>query len=167
VQSLAPGSYSRSDFEPSVAFTIGAGWQAVQATSGFFDIEQEPGSLDVIAIQFGNVQDGDSAAEAAAAIEARDHLLVGPRETVEVDCRDAIRLLIDTTDAPDSAPPIFRPVLMVPPGALSIGSGRRLQVTLVDVDGGVLGILVGGSIAGWQRTLEVSGPVVDSVKLGG
>ena len=37
------------------------------------------------------------------------------------------------------------------------------MVTLVDVDGEVLAILVGGSVVDWDRALEMAAPVVDSV----
>jgi hypothetical protein len=55
--------------------------------------------------------------------------------------------------------------LIVPPGPLSIASGRRLEVTLLDMDGSVMAILVGGSIAEWARALELSRPVLKSVTI--
>jgi hypothetical protein len=55
--------------------------------------------------------------------------------------------------------------MTIPPGPLSIASGRRLEVTLLDMDGSVLAILVGGSMAEWDRALELSRPVLQSVTI--
>jgi len=74
-----------------------------------------------------------------------------------------IKKYIDTTDPADSQPVIFRPVLPTPAGPLSIGSGRRLQINLFTVKQGVLAILVGGSIAQWDRAEQLSAPVLDSI----
>ena len=56
---LLPGVYTHSGFEPRITFEVGDGWQGVQNTSGFFDVQQDPDTPDVIAVQFGNV-DGSS-----------------------------------------------------------------------------------------------------------
>jgi hypothetical protein len=76
-----------------------------------------------------------------------------------------LRVVVETTDPADTDPPVFRQVMTVPAGPLSIGSGRRLEVTLLDMHGSVLAILVGGSIAEWERALERSRPVLDSVTI--
>ena len=137
-------------------------WTAAQATTGFFDIQDEPGSLDVVAVQFANVA-ADTPELLANAIAARENLVVSEPEAVEVDGREAIKLVVETTDPPDTNPPVFRPVLDISAGPLAIASARRLEVTLVDVDGEVLALLVGGSVAEWGRALEIAAPVVDSV----
>ncbi len=162
VAALEPGRYTKVGFEPALSFEVNDDWTAAQATTGFFDIQDEPGSLDVVAVQFANVA-AESPALLAAAIQTRENLLVSEPEAVAVDGREAIRLVVETTDPPDTSPPIFRPVLDIAAGPLSIASARRLVVTLVDVDGEVLAILVGGSVADWDRALEMADPVVDSV----
>lgn len=165
VTALEPGRYTMTAFEPPITFAVGPGWTAAQATGGFFDVQQDPGSLDVIAVQFANVARADTAEAAAQMIEARDNLLVSDRETVSVGGLSGIRLVVDTSDPSDSSPPIFRPVLDATPGALSIASGRRLEVNLVDVERGVLAVLVGGSISKWGATVEAARPVVASISI--
>lgn len=147
-------------------FDIETGWTAEQAAPGFFDIEDDPGSLDVVAIQFANVVGPESAVEALDEIADQPNLkLTDPVDGDLVDGKVGIRFEVETTDPAGSDPPIFRPVLTVPAGPISIASGRRLQVTLLDVEGGVLAILVCGSIAQWERTLELANPVVESITI--
>ena len=165
-QELLAGFYTQPDFEPPVSFRVGPGWTTVQQALGFFDIQDDPGSLDVVAVQFTRATGFDTAEEAAADIEGRANLAVGERKTVTVNSFSGgitgIRLVVDTTDAADSDPIIFRPVLNTPAGPLSIGSGRRLQIHLFTISDGVLAILVGGSIAEWSRTVRLSKPVLES-----
>ena len=78
-------------------------------------------------------------------------------------CPDRHPAFAETTDPADSKPVIFRPDLDAPPGPVSIGSGRRLEVNLFTISDGVLAILVGGSIAQWNRALQLSAPVLESV----
>ncbi|MEO6350111.1 MAG: hypothetical protein ABIP53_05625 [Candidatus Limnocylindrales bacterium] len=162
---LSRATYTTVSFNPTITFTVGKGWTAAQAAPGFFDIEDEPGSLDVVAVQFANVVGVSSASEALAEVSESSDLSMTFAETVTIDGREALQVVVQTTDAVTSDPPIFRPVLNVPPGLLSIASGRRLQITVLDVEGGVLAILVGGSIADWDHALEVGAPVVDSVTI--
>jgi hypothetical protein len=163
---LAPGTYANTDFQPSITFTVGAGWTAEQQLTGFFDIQDEPGSLDVVAVQFTRATGTDTAEDAAADIEGRANLAVTAREEVTIGGLSGIRITADTTDPADSDPVIFRPVLNTPPGPISIGSGRRLQVNLFTTPDGVLAILVGGSIAQWDRAVQLSEPVLESVIVG-
>ena len=163
------GWYETTGFEPRLSFTVQGDviWTTVQQFPGFFDIQDDPGSLDVVAVQFTRATGFDTAEQAAADIEARDNLLVGERKQVTVrssnDGLRGIRLVVETTDPAHSDPVIFRPVLNTPPGPVSIGSGRRLEINLFDVNGQVLAILVGGSIAEWDRAKQHSRPVLDSV----
>lgn len=165
-QELAAGRYARDGFEPRITFAVGEGWTAEQAASGFFDIQDDPGALDVVAVQFANVVGGASADELVAEIQANPQLTVSEPESVAIGGLEGMRVVVETTDPPETDPPVFRPVLVVAAGPLSIASARRLQVNLFDTPAGVLGILVGGSIAEWDRALERSGPVLDSVTIG-
>lgn len=163
---LDPGRYTKSSFEPAVTFEVAEGWVAQQVASGFFDIEDEPGSPDVIAVQFANVLGADTAGDALDNILRQPDLRFGPTEKFEMAGSTALQVVVETTDPPDTDPPIFRQVLTGTAGPLSISSARRLQVTLLDVDNGVLAILVGGSIANWEQTLRRASPVVESVTIG-
>lgn len=159
---LAPGLYVKSGFTPTVGFAVVEGWTTVEQLPGFFDIQADPGSLDVVAVQFARAS-GATAELAAANIESRDHVVVGAREGVTIGGLSGIRLIVDTADPADSQPVIFRPVMDTPPGPISIGSGRRLEINLFTASDGVLAILVGGSIARWDRALALSEPVLESV----
>lgn len=162
---LAPGRYTRDAFAPSVFFEVGEGWTAAQVAAGFFDVQQDVGSLDVIAVQFGNVAEDSGAAAALSALRQREHLTVTQPETVHVGGRPGVRVVVETTDPATTQPPVFREVLRVTAGPIGIASARRLQVTFLDTSAGVLAILVGGSVAQWARTLEVAQPVVESVRI--
>jgi hypothetical protein len=162
---LAGGRYTRADFQPGVSFEVGAGWTAQQVAEGFFDVQQEVGSPHVIAVQFANVDGQATSRGVVAALGGNPRLRMDEPQTVRVGGRTATRLVVETIDPVDTDPPVFREVLSVPAGPIGIASGRRLQLTLLDTSRGVLAILVGGSIARWDRTLEVAMPVVESVEI--
>ena len=165
-QTLAPGRYTRQGFTPAVEFEVGDGWVAEQRASGFFDVEQDVGSLDVIAVQFAQITEFATAAEAAASFATKEHVVAGPVEPVTVGGLAGARVQLETDDPPTSDPPVFREVITIAAGPLTIASARRLLVHLIDTPDGVLGVLVGGSVAQWDRTLEVSQPVIDSITIG-
>ncbi len=60
---LPAGTYANPAFRPTVQFAIEDGWFAGTVTDGFFDVQQEKGTPDVIAVQFAHV---DGVASAAA-----------------------------------------------------------------------------------------------------
>ena len=164
---LPAGRYTRTGFEPPITFELDAGWTAEQTATGFFDVQRGAGTLDVIAVQFARVLDAASAAEAAATIEGNPQLSVvsGPAP-VSIGGFDGIQIVVDTADPPDTQPVVFRQVLSVAAGPLSIASGRRLQVTLIETHGGLVGVLVGGSIRRWDAAIEAAAPVLASVTIG-
>ena len=165
-EELPAGRYTRDGFEPRITFAVDEGWTAEQAASGFFDIQDDPGSLDVIAVQFANVVGNAGAADVIAEIQANPQLTVSEPESIEIGGLAGTRVVVETSDPANTDPPVFRPVLVVAAGPLSIASGRRLQVSLFDTPSGVLAILVGGSIVEWDRALDRSTPVLDSVTIG-
>lgn len=166
-EELDPARYTREGFEPRITFAVGDGWTAEQATSGFFDIQDVPGSLDVVAVQFANVVGDAAADDVIGEIQANPQLSVSDPESVDIGGLEGTRIVVETIDPPETEPPLFRPVLVTAAGPLSIASGRRLQVNLFDTPNGVLAILVGGSIAEWDRALQASEPVLESVAIGG
>ncbi len=159
---LEPGRYRNETFEPAFSFEIGEGWTAKQSASGFFDIQDDPGSLDVVAVQFATVE-GDSAQVVVDSILERENLVVSEPVPVVIGGREGIRVVVETSDPADTTPPVFRTVMNLEPGPLGIASARRLEANLLDVDGTVLAILVGGSIAEWDRAQELAAPVLQSV----
>ena len=166
---LEPGRYTRDGFEPRITFETTEGWTGTQVGSGFFDIQQDVGSPDVIAVQFADVlgvigpggkATPRSAAEGAALLEANGELtilgtgesriggLTGSQVTVE-NGGDAHASVIDT-----------------PAGTLGIDPGRRLWVALFDTDAGITAVMIGGSVERWEEALAAAEPVLQSVTIG-
>jgi hypothetical protein len=162
---LAPGRYAKSSFQPYITFEVGEGWTTEQQSAGFFDIQDDPGSPDVVAVQWANVQGAETPEDVVNEILEKTDLRVSDPVPVAIDGITGLRVIVDTTDPADTDPPVFHPVLTVTPGPLSIASGRRLEATLLDMDGSVLAVLVGGSVAEWDRALEMSRPVLDSMTI--
>lgn len=72
-QPLEAGQYTRTGFEPRIELELDGSWQAVQLFDGFFDVQQDVGSPDVIAVQFAKparIDGADGAAEPADGLEA-------------------------------------------------------------------------------------------------
>lgn len=173
---LAAGRYVRPAFAPAVTLEIGDGqagrWFAVQALDGFFDIQQGVGTPDVIAVQFARVVAifgvDDRSAPLARAADA-EAILRSNRGVAVVETSPAImagRVGVGVTvDHAGTAGPSS--VLAVPPGPVSILPGRRLWIGLFDTADGVLGIMVGGSIAQWTEAVTAAQPVFATVTIEG
>jgi hypothetical protein len=167
---LTPGTYTRSDFTPRVTFAISGEWYAVQTAPGFFDVQRDVGSPDVIAVQFANVEaaygvEGDavplaSAADATAVIESNPDLTVLDTSESRMSGHDGYVVEVENaTQAPAM-------VLHGPPGALSIDEGRRLWIAFFDAGDGVLAIMVGGSAQRWEEALLAAEPLLETVTIG-
>lgn len=167
---LAGGRYRHDGFEPPITFEANGSWQAVQLHDGFFDIQRDPGSPDVIAVQFANV-DAVYGADPEAPIEVRsveDAVAVfadNPRIDVidqsgsRIGGLEGWNVVVENTGSADAS------MLRVPPGPLAISPGRRLWIALFDTPEGVLAIMVGGSVAEWEAALEAAEPVLESVAI--
>lgn len=57
-------------------------------------------------------------------------------------------------------------ILDVTVGRLGIDSGRRLWIFLFDTPDGLLAVMVGGSVAQWDRALAEAEPVLESIVIG-
>ena len=161
---LRAGTYINDEFEPTILFSVRKGWTTEQQTTGFFDIQDKPGSPHVIAVQFANVA-ADTVDEALEELTGQPNTRVVEQDSSTIDDHTGVVVVIETTDAPDTDPPLFRPVLTTLAGPIAIASGRRLWVSLLPVQNGVLAVMVGGSIAQWDRALRVAEPVLESVRI--
>jgi hypothetical protein len=163
---LPSGRYAKPDFTPALSFGVGAGWHAVQDSPGFFDVQREPGTLDVVAVQFARLPDVSTARDVLDELRGRDGLTIRSTEEHRLGGLPATRIVVDNVD-PDLQAQDFTDALTAEPGTLSIASGRRLQIDVMDTPDGLLAILVGGSVRRWAATERVAEPVVQSVELTG
>ncbi|MEP7360611.1 MAG: hypothetical protein ABI744_03435 [Chloroflexota bacterium] len=146
-----------------ITFEVGAGWVHQQSGSEFFDIERDPGSPDVIAVQFAGVN--RPATDIANEIRARSDVAFDMPKGFDLNCPlHALRLTVTPTDTSVESPQ-FWPVVEVAAGTLSVASGRRLQLNILDLDAGTVIVMIGGSIAHWDATLAAAGPVLDSLHI--
>ena len=167
---LAPGTYTHSGFQPRITFDVDEGWKGVQNTSGFFDIQQDPDTPEVIAVQFGNVDavfgadgasvDIDQAADAVPAIAENPGLKVLGQSPSQMSGLQGLTVEVENAAEGDV------PVLHVPAGPLAISPERRLWVSFFDTPDGVLAVMVGGSVARWEESLAAAEPVLESVHIG-
>ena len=160
---LEPGRYRHDSFEPALSFEVGPGWLAVQDVPGFFDIEQDPGTPDVIAIQFARPVGASVAADLVSRIEAANGFRVDGATPIDLGGLAGPSIVVDAAD-PDIAANRFVPVFDIGLGPISIASGRRLRLDLVETPAGVLAILVGGSVRAWAAALQAAEPVLASIR---
>jgi hypothetical protein len=158
---LAPGIYTRSGFEPPVTFAVEGGWQAVQLLDGFFDIQQQTGSPDVIAVQFARPIGWEDAESAVAELRANTALTEVESSISRIGGLEGLQITVENTGTAHAA------VMDVPPGPLGIDPGRRLWVALFDTDAGVLAIMVGGSTKEWEEALLTAEPVLETILIEG
>jgi len=168
-QPLEAGRYTRTGFEPRIELELDGTWQAVQLFDGFFDVQQDVGTPDVIAVQFakpGRVDGADGSAEPADAADAAELVSANPDLTVIESSDSRIGGLSghQVTVANDGA--AHARILLVPPGPLGIDPGRRLWIAFFDTDAGLLAIMVGGSTERWDEALATAEPVLESVVIG-
>jgi len=170
---IPPGRYTRADFVPRITFEIADGeWYAEQLYAGFFDVQQDVGSPDVIAVQFakpseiysevGSSVAVETAEDAAAAVRGNPGLTVIGESESHIDGRAGI--VVEVQHATDWQ--INVGIMVVPPGPLSIAPDRRLWIALFDTDDGVLAVMVGGSVARWDEALASAEPILETVTIG-
>ena len=171
-RALAPGRYTHGGFEPRITFELDGAWHSVNAFHGFFDVQQDVGSPDVIAVQFalpdqvyGAPDQPAEVTTALAMVTALQHnkrLIAVESSSSQIGGLTGYQITVENpADKVGDAQ-----VLHVPPGALSISPGRRLWCAFFDTLGGVLAILVGGSVAKWDDSLDAAEPVLESVTIG-
>jgi hypothetical protein len=167
---LTPGTYTRSDFKPKITFKVASGsWYCVQLVAGFFDVEQQVGSPDVIAVQFARPQEvyttggfGIVAADAQTAatlLQANTGLKTLDSSQSKIAGLSGYQLTIENGGSTDAK------VMRLPAGTLAIAPDRRLRITFLDTPDGLLAVMVGGSVGKWDVALSAAGPIVSSITI--
>ena len=164
---LEPGTYTRTGFEPAITFTVDDGWSVGSVAGGFFDVQQQPGTPAVVAVQFGQVgsvigADGTaarptSAEDAAARIAGNPGLDTLDQSGSMLGGQTGVVIEVENTGTAHA------PILDVPAGRLGIDPGRRLWIALFDTSEGVLAVMVGGPTDGWEDALGIAEPVLESI----
>jgi hypothetical protein len=168
-QPLEAGRYTRTGFEPRIELELDGSWQAVQLFDGFFDVQQDVGTPDVIAVQFARpsrIDGADGAVEPADAADAVELVSANPDLTVVESSESRIGGLSGHQVTVGNEGTAHARILLVPPGPLGIDPGRRLWMAFFDTDAGLLAVMVGGSTARWDETLAAAEPVLESVVIG-
>ena len=160
---LEPGRYRHDSFVPSLSFEVADGWYALQDVPGFFDIQRDPGTPDVIAVQLARPAGYQGVEAIAAALRARHDLVAGVAAGSTIGGESAMAIVVDAAD-PDIAVGRFVPVLDVTAGPISIAAGRRLEIMLLEPPDGPLAVLVGGSVRRWDAALAAAEPVIASIR---
>jgi len=168
---LPPGTYTRASFLPRITLELGGGWFAGTLSDGFFDVQRDRNTPDVIAVQFGRVDgvvgaegrnvEATSAGDAARAIAENPGLEVLGESESRLGGLTGSNLELENTTGSHTG------ILDVSVGRLGIDSGRRLWISLFDTPDGLLAVMVGGSIAQWARALGLAEPVLESIVIGG
>ncbi len=171
-KNLAAGRYTRTGFVPRVTFEVDGSWRGVQLLGGFFDIQQEVGTPDVIAVQFARpdgIYQGPGKLMAPSTAEAAvDWLQANPALTVLGRSGSLLSGLAGAVVEVENPPTATEPaqIVHVPPGPLVINPGRRLWIAFFDTPEGLLAIMVGGSAEKWDDALLAAEPVLETVTIG-
>ena len=168
-ETLPPGRYTRSNFEPPIRLELDGTWEAVQIADGFFDVEKLVGTPDVIAVQFANVMGVVGAADIVEPVNAAEAVdILSDNQTLTVIETSESRLggLTGSQVTVENQSDGHARVLEVRPGILGIDPGRRLWIAFFDTDQGLLSVMVGGSVAQWDSALSEAEPVLESVVIG-
>jgi hypothetical protein len=166
---LPPGTYTRSDFRPPVTFELGEGWSVGSITPGFFDVQQQSGTPDVIAVQFAlisNVVGADGATvEATSADAAVVAIKENPGLVLTGESESRIGGQTGTVVEVQNRGPAHAPVLDVPAGRLGMDADRTLWIALFDAPEGVLAVMIGGSTANWEHARTVAEPLLETIHI--
>jgi hypothetical protein len=164
---LPAGTYTRSAFRPAVTLHVDGTWTSVNRFDDFFDVEQDIGSPDVIAVQIARpkqlagkvmVPVPSDPAGAIATLRANPDLHVVSESVSDVGGLNGRVVEIQNTSGHHAA------VMLLSPGTLGIDTTRKLWVAFFATPDGLVAVMVGGSIAKWQPALAAAEPVLESIR---
>jgi hypothetical protein len=167
---LPAGTYTLAAFLPTVTLDLDGTWTSVARFDDFFDVQQDVGSPDVVAVQIarpsglvGRAGTAPTPADPGAAIEV---IHTNPGLTIVEESESRIGGLVGRQATVENTSGAFVGVLTVAAGTVSIDTGRRLWMAFFTTSHGLVGVLVGGSVATWDHALAVAEPVLESIRIG-
>ena len=170
-EALAPGKYADMYFEPRVTFEIfDDTWFAMQRERGFFDIQQGiEDQATVIAIQFASptgvygqvgTVNPDDAAHAVEILSGNSALDVIETDRSQIGGIEGSQITFENNGSEVAN------FMDLPPGTIGINPGRRIWVAFFDTPDGMLAVMVGGAIEGWDAALAAAEPILESIQIG-
>lgn len=167
---LPAGTYTHAAFLPPTTLDLDGTWTSVARFDDFFDVQQDVGSPDVVAVQLarpsglvGGAGTAPAPADPRAAIEL---IRTNPGLTIIEESESRIGGLVGRQATVENSSGAFVGVLTVAPGTVSIDTGRRLWMAYFATPHGLVGVLVGGSVASWGHALAAAEPVLESIRIG-
>jgi hypothetical protein len=167
---LPAGWYTNELFTPRPTFRLEEGWHGMQVAPGFFDVQYEPGTPHVVAVQFARPirvyrVPGESIAVTSAA-EAMSLLGVNTSLQRFASGPDELAGLGGWQTIVEPVQALETPVLAVEAGTIGLLPGRRLQLHLLDAEAGLVGVLIVGSSTDWATAVSAAAPILASLRLG-
>ncbi len=167
---LPAGTYTLAAFTPGVTIDVDGTWTSVNRFADFFDVQQDVGSPDVVAVQItrpnalvgaaGRTPAPADPAAAVAILKANPGLTIVEESESQMSGLTGRQVTIENTSGG------FVEVLVVGQGAVSIDTGRRLWMAFFAAPAGLVVVMVGGSVATWDHALTIAEPVLESVRIG-
>lgn len=164
---LAPGRYTRTAFRPAVTLDLDEGWTSVNRFDDFFDVEQDVGSPDVIAVQIARPRGfvGRSGVQSVGGPrEAREVLSENPGLTMAESSDLRIGGLDGQAFELENRSGQHVGVMALGPGTLGIDAGRKLWIACLATPDGLVAVMVGGSVTKWDEALVAAKPILESIR---
>ena len=164
---LPPGTYARAAFKPAVTLQLDEGWTSVNRFDDFFDVQQDVGSPDVIAVQLARpsgVVGRSGVQPVRTPREAGDVLSANPGLTLGASSESRIGGLEGQVFEVENRTGGHVGILALGPGTLGIDPGRKLWIAFLAAPDGLVAVMVGGSVKKWNEALAAAEPILESIR---
>jgi hypothetical protein len=150
-----------------VTLGLNEGWTSVNRFDDFFDVEQDVGSPDVIAVQIARprgfvgrsgVQSVSSPREAREVLSENPGLTMGASRDYRIGGLDGQVFEVENRSGQHVG------VMALGPGTLGIDPGRKLWIACLTTPDGLVAVMVGGSVTKWDEALAAAEPVLESIR---
>jgi len=164
---LPPGTYTLAEFRPVVTLELNDGWTSVNRFADFFDVQQDVGSPDVIAVQVARPRGfvGRSGVQPVGVPhEACEVLSENPGLTIAASSRSRMGGLEGQVCEVQNRSGQHVGVMALGPGTLGIDPGRRLRIACLTTPDGLIAVMLGGSETKWDEALAAAKPILESIR---